>query len=280
MVTQSVLKEKKSDFNCYEKKMGNFTAGMLKKCKHSIKELVNKDQGFYFMNQIRGTPVYWKRFQHEVLAMIEQLGCATFFLTLSCADLKWKEFPEIISKLNKLKLPIEYLESMNYFEKCELLNRNLVLLARYFQHHIETFFKETLLIPLNTIGKVTYYAIRIEFQVLGSTHVHNSIWILNIPKPSEETLGKYIEFIDNIIHANLPSPDDDPVLHELVNQYQTHKHLQSCRKYKNKLCRHGFGKFFTEKIPIAQPLEDGIKDVERYSIFLKKNTILSEVSDL
>ena len=128
--------------------MGNFTAGMLKNCKHSIEELVNKDQGFYFMNQIRGTPVYWKRFQHEVLAMIEQLGCVTFFLTLSCADLKWKELPEIISKLNKLKLPIEYLESMNYFEKCELLNRNPVLLARYFQHRIETFFQRNF---INTI---------------------------------------------------------------------------------------------------------------------------------
>ena len=113
-----------------------------------------------------------------------------------------------------------------------------------------------------------------------STHVHSSIWILNPPKPSEETLGTYIEFTDNIIHANLPAPDDDPVLHELVNQYQTHKHLKSCRKYKNKLCRYGFGKFFTEKITIAQPLEDGIKDVERYSIFLKNNTILSKVSDL
>ena len=145
---------------------------------------------------------------------------------------------------------------------------------------LKLFFKETLLIPLNTIGKVAYYAIRIEFQVRVSTHVHSSIWILNPPKPSEETLGTYIEFIDNIIHANLPAPDNGPVLHELVNQYQTHKHLKSCRKYKNKLCRYGFGKFFTEKITIAQPLEDGIKDVERYSIFLKNNTILSKVSDL
>ena len=78
----------------------------------------------------------------------------------------------------------------------------------------------------------------------------------------------YIEFIDNTIYANLPAPDDDPVLYELVNQCQTHKHSKSCIKYKDKLCRYGFGKFFTEKNSY-QPLKDGIKDVERYS-FLKK----------
>ena len=74
-----------------KKKMGNFTADISKNYKHSVKEFVNKNQGFYFMNQVRGTPAYWKRFQYEALAMIKQLRCPTIFLTLSCVDLKWKE---------------------------------------------------------------------------------------------------------------------------------------------------------------------------------------------
>ena len=191
-----------------KKKMGNFTAGNFKNYKQSVEELFNKDQGFHFMNQIRGTPAYWKKFQYEVLAIIKQLGCPTFFLTLSCAYSKQKEIPEIISKLSKLNLSKEYLESMNYF--------------------------------------------------------------LNPPKLSEETLRTYIEFIDNTTHANLPAPDDDPVLCELVNQYQTHKHSKCCRKYKNKLCRYGFGKIFTEKTIIPQQLEDGTEDAERYSVLRKK----------
>ena len=68
----------------------------------------------------------------------------------------------------------------------------------------------------------------------------------------------------------MPPPDDDPVLYELVNQYQTQKHSKSCGKYKDKLCRYRFGKFFTKKTIIAQPLEDGIKDVGRYYSILKK----------
>ena len=87
------------------------------------------------------------------------------------------------------------LESTNYFEKCELLNSNPVLPARHFQHRVETFSKEILLIPLSTTGKVTCYAMRIEFQVRGSPHIHSFIWILNPPKLSEETLGAYFEFI-------------------------------------------------------------------------------------
>ena len=38
---------------------------------------------------------------------------------------------------------------------------------------------------MNTIGKVTNYAIRIEFQVRGLPHVHSYIWIVNPPKLSE-----------------------------------------------------------------------------------------------
>ena len=70
--------------------MGNFRVGMFKDYKHSVEELVREDQGFYFKNQIRGTPAYWKTFHYEVLAMTKQSGCPTFFLTLSCTDFKIK----------------------------------------------------------------------------------------------------------------------------------------------------------------------------------------------
>ena len=36
--------------------------------------------------------------------MVKQLGVPTFFLTLSCADLRWDELPYIINKLNDLGL--------------------------------------------------------------------------------------------------------------------------------------------------------------------------------
>ena len=42
---------------------------------------------------------------------------------------------------------------MKHFEKCELFISNLVLHARHFQHGVEIFFKEILLIPFKHYWK-------------------------------------------------------------------------------------------------------------------------------
>lgn len=72
--------------------------------------------------------------------MVKQLGCPSFFLTLSCADLRWNELIEIIDELNGIKRDPALIDELNYFERCELLNSNPVLLARHFQYRVETFF--------------------------------------------------------------------------------------------------------------------------------------------
>ena len=41
--------------------------------------------------------------------MVKQLGVPIFFLTLSCADLKWKEFLKIILKVNEEEFDISNL---------------------------------------------------------------------------------------------------------------------------------------------------------------------------
>ena len=65
------------------------TAGMLSaNFEDTVKYLIAKDEGYSFMNTVKGTPAYWKIFLFEVLAMVKQLGLSTFFLTLSCADLR------------------------------------------------------------------------------------------------------------------------------------------------------------------------------------------------
>ena len=60
---------------------------------------------------------------------------------------------------------------MDFFERCTYLNMNPVLPARHFQYRVEVFFK---VIVLNgPLGKVKYYAIRVEFQVRGSPDIHS-----------------------------------------------------------------------------------------------------------
>ena len=88
-----------------------------------------------------------------------------------------------------------------------------------------------------SLGKVKYHAIRVEFQVRGSPHVHGFLWIVNPLVLSEDKKEDYISFVDGIIRADLPDPASEPELYKLVKTYQVHSHSQTCRKYKNKPCQ-------------------------------------------
>ena len=81
------------------------TAAMLSSnFNEKVKEFIASDQAFTFMNSIKGTPAFSKKFLFDVLAMVKQLGVPTFFMTLSSADLKWNELVSIINKLHKLRI--------------------------------------------------------------------------------------------------------------------------------------------------------------------------------
>ena len=102
--------------------------------------------------------------------MVRQLGIPTFSLTLSCADLRWDELVSIISKLNSTDVTVK---DLSYHDRCITLNSNPVLVARHFQYRAELFFK--LFVTNGPLGKTKYYAIRVEFQVRGSPHIHSFI---------------------------------------------------------------------------------------------------------
>ena len=59
---------------------------------------------------------------------------------------------------------------MLYQEKCEMLNKNPVIVIRHFQCKVESFFE--LIILDGPIAKPKYYAIWVEFHIIGSPHVH------------------------------------------------------------------------------------------------------------
>ena len=80
---------------------GYLTAGVLSQnFSETVKSFTVNNEAYHFMNTIEGTPAYWKKFLYEVLAMVKQLGLPTFFMTLSCADLRWNELISVIAKLN------------------------------------------------------------------------------------------------------------------------------------------------------------------------------------
>ena len=241
--------------------------------KETVKSFLAEENAYTFMNSIKGSPAYWKSMLSDVLAMVKQLGIPSFFLTLSCADLRWDEFPEIISKLNGKDVSSEEISSMSYFEKCELLNSNPVLLARHFQYRVESFFKE---IVLNgPLGKVIYYVIRVEFQTRGSPHC--LLWKKNMPTLSIETLAEYEKFVDSIVSANIPQENTE--LRDLVTKFQVHHHSKTCKKYAGKECRFGYGQLFSKRTIIAKPLSEQLLPFDKAEILAKQKSILDKVKD-
>ena len=133
-----------------------------------------------------------------------------------------------------------------------MLNNNPVLVARHFQFRVEVFFRE--IVIDGSLRKVKYYAIRVEFQFRGSPHIHSFLWVDNAPVLRNDTKEDYIAFVDQIVKCYLPDKSKEPELYDLVKTYQTHTHSKSCRKYKNSECRFNYGRFFTERTIIADPL--------------------------
>lgn len=109
---------------------------------------------------------------YEVVEMVKQLGIPTWFMTLSCTDLRWHEFCQIIARTNGKNMTDEEVEALSFDERCRLLNLNPVIVAKHFQYRVETFFIEILLANVNPIDKIIYYALRIEFQMRDSLHLH------------------------------------------------------------------------------------------------------------
>ena len=127
------------------------------------------------------------------------------------------------------------------------------------------------------LGKVIHYAIRVEFQVRGSPHIHSLLWVEDAPILKDTNINEYIDFVDGTVSCTLPDRMHSPELHKLVKTYQTHSHSKSCRKYKNTECRYHFGKYFTSRTIIAQPLSSSLSENECKTILHERKGILNKV---
>ena len=69
------------------------------------------------------------------------------------------------------------------------------------------------------LGRVKYYAIRVEFQVCGSPHIHFFLWILNAPVLNKDNIQEYITFVDGIVKANVPDINKNEEFFNMVTAY-------------------------------------------------------------
>ena len=129
------------------------------------------------------------------------------------------------------------------------------------------------------IGKIVYHALRIEFQMRGSPHLHSLIWTSDCPELKNGSEEAYIRYIDDHVQRNLPNRENDCEFHDLVKMYQKHTHSRSCKKYKNIPCRFNFRQFFTDETVVSKPLADDVPDEQKVLVLKKRNEILSCVKE-
>ena len=113
--------------------------------------------------------------------MVKQLRISTFFLILSCADLRWNEILVIIRKLNEVDFDIL---SLSYRDRCKVLNENPLLVARHLRYRVE-FFKTFCCRQTIRKNKVLFHLRRVSSKELCT---HLFIWILNAPNLTLENI--------------------------------------------------------------------------------------------
>ena len=139
----------------------------------NVERMIENDEAFRFLKNVRATPSFWQQKQKELMSMIRQLGCPTFFLTLSAAETKWSELLSILKQiLDGVELSVEEVLEFQWSDRAELIRRDTVTCARYFDHRCKALFK-ILRTKVSPLGKLTDFYMRIEFQQRGSPHVHS-----------------------------------------------------------------------------------------------------------
>ena len=110
----------------------------------------------------------------------------------------------------KINITAEEVEALSYDERCRLLNFNPVIVAKHFQYRVETFFTEILLTNAHPIGQIVYYALRIEFQMRGSPHLHALIWTCDCTKLTQDTKQDYKDYVDQHCSSILTRQSERP----------------------------------------------------------------------
>jgi hypothetical protein len=254
------------------KRTDGLTAGMVLNA-DLMNEFLATGEAKLFLRTIRSSPSFWEWKKMEINAMIRQLGCPSFFMTFSPAEIDCVELTIIMYKIAHDKtITKEEASEISRDERLELVRKDPVTVARYFENRMIALLKY-LKSPTGPYAenRIIEYFWRIDFQERGSPHLHMLTWNENAPKffskeeyanvqEEKENNRFLVNYIDKYITTFRPEDDiirEDPVwiensnmrtpiYHESVNiSFQIHKCRDSCLiedNFGNKLCKKGFPK--------------------------------------
>jgi hypothetical protein len=105
-----------------KRKVGKLTASDLLN-ETCIENLIKFDDGYRVLSCVRSSPAYWSRERKRVMAFIRQKkSLPTFFITLSAAEVHWRELIVILKEVvDHQIITEEEAESLPWEEKSRLI---------------------------------------------------------------------------------------------------------------------------------------------------------------
>ena len=224
------------------------TAGTLSQRK-GIDHVTGEDTGFRHFPTLKGSPDYWRQTQHDLFAMIRQLGIPTFFCTFSCNN----DWPEIVTAIKAQQGETVDVSTLSWEEKCNILASNQVTCARMFDHRVKLFLNTVIRSPAAPIGNVIDWFYRVEWQARGSPHIHCLFWVKDAPMLGRDTDLAVCDFVDQFISCKVPP--EEVALHNKVGRFQHHSkhHTKSCKKG-NSPCRFNYPRPVAKTTFVSRPV--------------------------
>ena len=242
-----------------------------------LNKLIQVDEGFRVLKNLRGSPPYFERSKKDLFAMIRQLGNPTWF-SFSAAETRWVHMLKTLGRLvDKKDYTDDEIENMTWSQKSDLIQKDPVTCARNFGHMVQLFITDVLKSNPLPIGEIVDFFYRVEFQQRGSPHIHALLLVKDAPQYEKASNDVIIQFVDKYVTCK---NDQSEEMKELVN-LQTHRHAKTCKKGGHKICRFNFPLPTMPKSMILEPLrescfvEDELNEIKKH--WDKIKSILDEM---
>ncbi|GBC10072.1 hypothetical protein RclHR1_09310007 [Rhizophagus clarus] len=166
---------------------------------YSGKRTIDETKTTTLPSFIRTGDTYFNEKLLHINAMIREYKLPSLFITLTAAESKWTHLKDILKSTdNKDTVPT---------------NRPLHT-ALHFNHRKKEFWNHIWKKPANSNWRhLIHFFKRVEFQNRGAPHTHSVLWV-------EESIDEMIA--ENLIRSDLPNPNTEPELYQLVLAHQIH----------------------------------------------------------
>ena len=153
-----------------------------------------------------GSARYMNQRMHDALAIVRKYKKADFFITMT-VDPKTDEIQKHLRN-----------GDTNSANRADIVRKVFEMKKKYLLY---------LLIDKEVFGKVAAYTWSVEYQKRGLPHIHLIIIL------DEASRLKTVQGYDKFISAQIPNPETDKDLYNLVTQLMIHN---NCQKFKNSPC--------------------------------------------